>query len=180
MTERAWQRLAYLYLRGEVELAEISKAAIIFSAAGFFGDSKNVQDIGINVLDNSDFNSGLVYSVLYSLQKTDQELMSYSKLGNILSLHSQTVGKAVNRLIDAKVISREDFGSSGSRYAILEKRTYANWIFQFTDALVALWLDENLREEIAKETEHVQFQRGMDILKRELREKFYRPSNKKK
>lgn len=178
--QRAWQRLACLYLKKELELTEIVKASIIFSAGGFLGDVRNVKDIGVNVFDHSDLNSALIYGILYSLQEADEELVSYTKISKIISLHPQTIGKAVNRLIKENTISREDFGSSGSRYVIIEKPNYAIWIFQFTNALVALWLDEKLREEIEKEVEHVEFQRGMDVLKRELREKFYRPSKKKK
>lgn len=175
---RNWQRLGALYLRGEVQLSEIAKAAIIFSASGFFGDTKNVQDIGVNVLDNSQFNNALVYGVLLSIQKTDVELLSYSKLGQILSLHPQTCGKAVNRLINDGIISREDFGSSGSNYSIIKQQSYAQWIFQLTSALVSLWMDEDLHAEVAREVEHVQFQRGLQVLKQELRDKFYHPKGK--
>lgn len=176
--QRAWQRLAFLYLKEELDLAEIVKSSMIFSSAGFFGDTRDIQSIGINVLDNTELNSALVYGILYELQYHDVEKISYPKIGTMLTMHSQTVGKAVNRLIEETAILREDFGGAGSSYAIVDKRAYPQWIFQFTKALVALWLDEKLKEEITKETEHIEFRRGMQVLKRELREKFYRPSKK--
>lgn len=172
-----WHRLVQLYHEDELDLAEIAKVWIINTAIGVIEDNPDMLKVGINVLDNSQINEALVYSVIAHLP--DDQLVSYPEIGRMLSLHPQTVGRAVKSLIAEGVLSKEDYGASGSGYTILEQPTYPKWIQHFAGAIVELHYDDELREAVAKECENIHFSRGMEVLKEELRKKFYRRKKSK-
>lgn len=174
MTElpRYWYILARLYQNKDLELAEVAKVLIINTSIGLIEDKKTFQRVGINVLDNSQIHSALVFGVIY--HQPLGTLISYPEIGKLLLLHGRTVGIAVKKLIADGNISKEDFGASGSTYTILEVPNYPRWVLLFTQAIVELSQNAALEAEINAECEEIQFKRGMETLKEELREKFYR------
>ena len=133
-TERQWQNLAYLYQTEQLDLSEITKAAIIFTVAGFFGDEKDVLSVGINVIDNTAINSALVFGIISALP--DDESISYPYMGKLLLMHPSTIGRAVKRLVKDEIVSKQDYGSAGSLYTIEETPNYPKWIFLFSAALI--------------------------------------------
>lgn len=168
-----WHRLAQLYQNKELELSEIAKVWIINTAIGVIEDYPDMTKVGINVLDNSQINNTLVFGILH--HHPEEELISYPEIGRMLKIHAQTVGKGVKQLVADGIINKEDFGSSGSTYTILRVPIYPKWIMHFTKAIIELEYDEEgLRDEVIIQCEKIHFRRGMEILKEELRNKFYR------
>jgi len=171
-----WHHMAYLYKTNGLELAEIIKVYVIITSIGLIEDKEADRGIGINVFDNSELHMALVYGVIRNLP--DDSPVAYSTIGDMLLLHRNTIGRAINKLVDDEILSKEDFRPAGSLYEILEVLKYPKWLFEFTRALVEIQLDEDIHSAAAEYCKDVSFQRGWDVLKRELKEKLLPSKNK--
>ena len=174
-----WHKLAYLYQDQELTLAEITQACVIFTTVGFFGDDLSIDDIGVNVFDNTQLNDALIYGILMAWNK--DKAISYKHIGVMLLMHANTIGRAIKRLKKRNYFDKSDYGSAGSLYTLTEfddddpaSPSLPKWIYLFTQALVELDQDEQLHAGVAEACEQIEFARGMKVFQMELREKFYR------
>ena len=170
-----WHRLAQIFLEKKIDLPEIGKLMIINTAIGLVEREENAKKIGINVIDNSDLYDALVFGLL-KRQPTDQPI-SYTDLAALLNLTARIVGSAVNRLIKQQIIEKDERGRLGSLYTVYSERyeLLPLWIIEFTAALIDLHNDPELKARTIEEVKETQFYRGFEVLRKEIREKFYHP-----
>ena len=176
-----WHNFAQLYLIGELDLSEIVKTMIINSRVGVFGDDdENAIPVGINVLDNSGLNDAMILGFLLH-QPSDQPI-TYSTLGGYLKKSPQTAAGSIQRWIARGVLTKEDRGVLGAVYTIHDEMTpkLPSWLLRFTEAIIQLQHDPELRAAVEEQTANVRFQRGLEIMRQEVSEKFYRRSKRKK
>lgn len=175
-----WQVMAQLFEDKEIELAEVVKMMLIATATGLIKDEwEQARKVGYRVLDNSELNNALVLGYLKQ-QPTDQPV-TYRQMADILQRHPQTIGGAVNRLIAQGVISKEDFGAEGAFYTLHpETMPYLPvWVEEFTKALIELHRDPEVRAATVAYSKRINFMRGFEVLRAELRQKFYRARKSK-
>lgn len=166
-----WHKFAQFFQNGELALHEIAKVWVINTATGIIEDEPDMLKFGINVLDNSHINNALVFGILK--HHPEGELISYPEIGRMLNLHPNTVGGAVKRLVADGFISKQDYGASGSIYEIRQLPHYPKWIFNFTGAIAELEHNTELRIQAVEACKSIHFKRAMEVLKEELRKKFY-------
>ena len=97
-------------------------------------------------------------------------------MANLLNLSQRVVGSSVNRLIRRGEISKEDHGRLGAYYTVHRDtaRRLPVWIKELTGALIDLDNNTDLKALAVAEANEIDFQRGIEVLKSELRDKFYR------
>src|SRR5690606_5665309 len=102
--------------------------------------------------------------------------IAYSDMAKLLNVSQRVIGSAVKRLIERGEISKEDHGRIGAYYIVHHEkaRTLPVWLAELTAALIDLNNNADLKASAVKETEEINFQRGLAVLKDELRAKFYR------
>ncbi|MEO1645640.1 MAG: hypothetical protein AAFR67_10665, partial [Chloroflexota bacterium] len=145
---------------------------VIATTLEFFEDANpDATQIGVNVFDNRKLNGALIYGVLSQLQP--DEAISYSGIGDILNIHGNTVGRAVKKLVADGYVTKEDFGSAGAKYT-LHDWNLPLWVIHFAGALAELHEDDAMMQQASEYSDRVQFRRGMQVLRDELTEKFYK------
>jgi hypothetical protein len=176
-----WHLFAQLYQNEELSLPEIAKFMIIATSVGMIEDKRRKSGIGVNVLDNSQLHDALVLGLL-DHQSPDKPI-SYNDMGQLLKKHPQTIGGSVNRLIAKGIVTKVDYGAAGAIYTVhqdMKPDDMPAWIARFTQALMQLHTNSDLRERTVIECKDIQYQQGLQVLKTELRDKFYRPRTPKK
>ncbi len=173
----AWHLLAQLHAREELDMSEITKTMLINIAVGFLieTDGDKRVKVGYNALDKSDLYDRLVL-VLVESQPKDKPI-TYAEMGAILKRHPQSISGSISRLRSNGVIDKEEFGTRGAFYTVFEqsKPPIPQWIENLARAMSDLHNDPELKAQAEKETERIGFKRGFQVLREELREKFYRP-----
>jgi DNA-binding transcriptional ArsR family regulator len=180
MHEDSWRLLAQVYTNEEIDLSEVVKTMLIMTNVEMFDDEREkIEKIGYNLLDHSKLNDALVLGLL--IHAPEGKPITYRELGEILKKHPQTVGGAVSRLTADGVVTKRDFGASGSIFTVHERMipVLPNWILKFTHALMELHTDPELHARIEENAKSIKFKRGFEVLREELREKFYRPRKPK-
>jgi DNA-binding transcriptional ArsR family regulator len=148
---------------------------IINEAIGLVPANEVAERIGIKVIDNSNLYDALVFGLLR--RQPSETPISYSELADLLSLTPRVIGSSVNRLIKDKIVTKQERGRLGAVYVVYPERykPLPTWIIEFTAALIELHNNPDLKKEVVGEVEQTQFFRGFEQLKRELRQKFYKP-----
>jgi hypothetical protein len=168
--ERSWYRFAELFLTNKLELAEIVKFWVIGTEVKLLDDERNVQRIGYNIIDKSDLNDGLVLGAIFYISQ--DRFISYEQIGQIIKYSPRTIASSIKRLLEENYISKLESTSEGTRYSVPQEPKIPLWMLFFTKALVDLYYDHKLKGEIAEECSSIQFQRGFQVLRRELKEKY--------
>lgn len=169
-----WHRLAQLFLNRELSLQEIGKALIIVTAVGMIEDRQDAIRIGFNVLDNSELHDALVFGLIHGQRNGNP--IAFTDMAKLLNVSDRVIGASVGRLVASGRIAKEDRGRAGSVYTIQPNQPaqIPVWILKFTEALAELNDDPKLKAQVVAECESIGFMRGMQVLKDELRSKFYR------
>jgi hypothetical protein len=170
-----WHKTAQLFLEKKLSLPEIGKLMLINEAIGLIPADLDAKHIGINVLDNSALYDALVFGLLQR-QPPDKPI-SYAELARLIDVSTRTVGSSVNRLCEKGVLEKEDNGRLGATY-IAHPEKYERmppWIINLTAALIDLHNQPKLESDTQGEVKETQFYRGFQVLRREIRDKFYRP-----
>ena len=170
-----WHKMAQLFHSEQLQLAEIVKFCIIATSLGIIKGNPNVVAIGVNVLDNRVLNGALIYGILKAYPV---ETISYPTIGKMLNIHTNTVGRAVKKLIKDGHISKEDYGAAGSAYKIENEWNLPVWVFKFTEAIVELHNDEELLAATIEDNSRIEFRRGMQVLSDEITKTIYRRDKK--
>jgi hypothetical protein len=172
-----WHRLAQIFLNRDLSLPELGKALIIVSAVGILQDNPQAIHVGFNVLDNSELYDALILGLL-KRQPTDKPI-AYSDIARLLNVSQRVVGSSVNRLIQRGAISKEDHGRIGAFYTVhkADGKPLPLWVTEITAALIDLNNDPDLKARTEMEIAEINFKHGMNILRQELREKFYHPKS---
>lgn len=173
-----WHKLAQIFLNKELDLPEIGKAMMISTAVGLIPKEPDAMKIAFNVLDNSELYEALVLGLL-NRQPSDRPI-SYRDMAMLVGSTPRVIGAAVNRLIDKGEISKEDRGRLGSFFTIHheKQRKLPVWVREFTAALIDLHNDPEFKAQVIEECKEIGFLKGFEVLRKELRDKFYRPSEK--
>lgn len=178
-----WHVLAQLFENKEIDMGDIVRVMMISTAVGLIDDVwEKAGKVGLNVIDNTVLNDSLVLGLL-THQPPDKPI-TYRQMADLLQKHPQTVGSAVNRMIARGYLSKTDYGAAGAFYTIHEdiKPYLPVWIIEFTRALIELANDPELKAQAVAKCETIGFDKGLQALRKELREKFYRrqkPENPK-
>jgi len=174
--ENHWYRLAELYLTDRMELPELVKLCVINSALGVIRTNEKAKRVGVNVISRANLVDALVLGVIFHhTQRFPNTLIKYDEIGQILHYSRRTVALAGKRLLDTKRVKRVTYTGDGSQYVPFdqEPKELPYWVLDFTQALLELHLDNDLREKIKKECEPIEFYRGTQVLKLEIKEFFY-------
>lgn len=162
-----WHRYAELFLRRELDLAEIVKIWYINTVTGVI--PSDVPPMGIGI-DNSELNDALVIGLI--LNTPDDVALTYSDMAEILGFHANTAANVVKRLASNGKITRHEQGRSGSTYKVNGKPKIPAWITEFTRALIELRTRPELKAQVQQECANITFRRGFEVIRDELSEKF--------
>lgn len=171
-----WHRFAYMYLENELEIAEIVKFWMIATYAGVITDEKK-KLIGINVLDNSQLNEALILGLLRAYPVGQP--VTYEALGEIISKHVNTVGKAVKSMLKKGYLTKEPVYKSGAIYTVEQDEHLPVWMIEFTEAVVQIATDEDVKKKVYEDCKGLGFKRGFQVLREEIVSKFYPGSRSK-
>lgn len=170
MTVNYWHKFVCLYHMSELELSEIVKTWVINTSLGVIADDTD-EIIGYGVLDNTRLYDALVAGLLR--HDTTKPLLQ-SDLADMLMCDKRTIRNALRRLEDNGFVTRD-----GMHYRIVNEPQIPLWIREFTQAMLELRFDDELLTTARKESADIHFKRGVQIVKEELREKYYRPRKAK-
>lgn len=171
-----WHKTAQLFLEKKLSLPEIGKLMLINEAIGLISADLDAKQIGINVLDNSALYDALVFGLLQ--RQPPEKPISYAELARLIDVSARTIGSSVNRLCEKGVLEKEDNGRLGATYVVHPEKydRMPPWIINLTAALIDLHNQPKLENTTQEEVKATQFYRGFQVLRREIRDKFYRPS----
>lgn len=170
MNTTYWHRFVCLYHMGELELAEIVKTWIINTSLGVIHDDTD-EIIGYGVLDNTRLYEALIAGLL--CHETPKPLLQ-ADMADMLMCHTRTIRSALKRLEDNGFVQKD-----GLHYRLVKEPVIPLWIREFTKAMLELRFDDELLTAARQESAKIHFKRGVQIVKEELREKYYRPRKPK-
>lgn len=170
-----WHRFAYMYLEHELDIDEIVKVWIINTYARIVEDDTK-KLIGINVLDNSGLNEALILGLLRAF--TPQKSIRYEEIAEIISKHYNTVLHTTQRLLKKGYVSKVDNYRNGAFYTVVKDDHLPLWMIEFTQAIVDIRTNDELKKKVYDECKGINFRRGMEILKDEILAKFRLPPRK--
>lgn len=165
-----WDRLAYLYRVGQVELWELVRAFYILSSVGFFDD--DAKQIGYGIIDNAELHNAFVLAVIKAY---GDNRVSYTDISEVLGYKLKTVNSIVMRLVKRGMLEKQDINRSGTIYGVSSSMPkIPKWIDNIAASLIRIYQDEKFKRVVADECKDVSFVRGFQVMQKEVREKYYR------
>lgn len=164
-----WHKFACLYHMGELELPEIAKTWVINTMVGVIeDDTKNMIGYG--------FDNSLLYETLVAglLRDETPKPLLQADMADMLMCHTRTIRSALKRLEEKGYVRKE-----GLHYRLINEPFIPVWIREFTRAMVELRFDGELLAQAREESAKIYFRRGLQVIRDELREKYYRPRKEK-
>jgi hypothetical protein len=175
MLVTAWDKLAYLYFVGELDLIDLVRAFFILSKVGFLEDIFNYTDY--KAIDNSEISNALILSLM---QTSGDKPVSYAEIGDILGYNTNTVNSIVSRLVKRGMVEKLESSRAGTVYAISpDVPPIPKWIQNIADSLIRIHHDHDLKYAVMGECRGISFKQGFEAMQDELREKYYRPRKPK-
>jgi hypothetical protein len=167
----AWDKLAYLFFVGELDLIDLVRAFFILSKVGFLEDVFNHTDY--KAIDNSEISNALILSLI---QTSGNNPISYTEIGDILGYNTNTAHSIVSRLVKRGIVEKLESSRAGTVYAISpDVPPIPKWIQNIADSLIRMHRDHDLKYAVMGECRGISFKQGFEAMQDELREKYYRP-----
>jgi len=165
-----WHKFVCLYQTKEMDLSEIVRTWLINSVLGVIED--NTKDtIGYGVLDNTRLYEALVTGLLR--HETPKPLLQ-ADMADMLMCHTRTIRATLKRLEENGHVRKD-----GLHYHLVNEPSIPVWIKEFTKAMIELRFDDELLARAREESAKIYFRRGLQVVRDELREKYYRPRKEK-
>lgn len=168
-----WHRMAQLYLNDELKIDEIVKTYMICGAVQMYSNPGDSFNFTYNVFRQSKMNDLMVFTLLKN-RDDPKTPISYSEIGEILHMSSKVVGISVRRLAKSGSIKKEDYGTAGAFYKIVEpsRVKIPTWLSEFTKALLEIHVNDQLAMQAHEEMSKIEFSRGVEALMHDVSRKF--------
>jgi len=153
----------------EMELPEIVRTWVINTVVGVIED--DVKDTIGYGLDNSRLYEALIVGLL---RHETPKVLLQADLAEMLMCHTRTIRVALKRLEEKGHVRKE-----GLPYRLIDEPLIPLWVKEFTKAMIDLRFDDDLLAVAREASAKIYFRRGLQAIRDELREKYYRPRKEK-
>lgn len=157
-------RQVILYQTGRVSLADVIRQWAFNSVIGLMGMNERDRSFLGYGLDNSPIYDAFVAGLLLTRAN-----LSQAEMAELLGINPRTVYHSLKRLEARGLIVK-----SSQRYKLIGKGEHVpTWVVQFTQAMVDLHEDPELRAQAIKDMEKVQFLYHWRAIASEIKNKLY-------
>lgn len=162
-------RQVVLYQTKRVSLADVIRQWAFNSVIGLLGMSENDRSFLDYGIDNAPIYDAFVAGLLMTRAN-----LSQAEMADMLGINPRTVYHSLKRLESRGLIVK-----STQRYKIVGKANHVpTWVVQFTQAMVDLHEDPELRAQAIEEMKDVQFLYHWKAIAHEIKNKLYSSRSK--